>query len=72
MSTLLCDIIPGEKGNAKSELAKYPVKLRGFYEPHYGVGIGNQEGKFLGLVCKVCNRWQEYGHSTDCPVRKLK
>lgn len=65
-------IIPGEKAKASKALRTLPVMVRGFYEPQYGTGIGNTAGEFLGLTCKLCDRWEEYGHSKDCPVKKVK
>ncbi len=71
MSKCLEDIIPGEKAKASKALAALPKKVRGFYSPQYGVGIGNVAGTFIGFACKVCSKWQEYGHDDDCPVASL-
>lgn len=51
---------------ARKALANLPKKVRGFYEPHFQ--LVPDTGDFVGLVCKVCNTWQEFGHADDCPV----
>ncbi len=71
MSKCLEDIIPGEKQKARATLRAIPTKVRRFYVPRYGVGIGNEAGEFLGLVCKCCKQWQEFGHNADCLVKSL-
>ena len=41
-----------------------------FYVDHYRFDIGH-EGEYAGRVCRVCQRWLEYGHDALCPVREL-
>ena len=54
---------------AKIAYLKIPENLQGFYVAHFQ--IIPDTGKFVGLVCKVCNRWLEYNHDKYCPVGKL-
>lgn len=66
----LGDAIPGQKELAQAALDAIPNEtLRAFYQPHYR--LDKDYGKFVGLVCKACNRWQEYGHAKDCPATTL-
>ena len=65
------DAIPGEKERAQNALNAIAESARGFYEPQYQIIGSRPYGTFLGLACRCCERWQEYGHKDDCPVRKL-
>ncbi len=67
---LLGDMIKGEKAKATKAIKKLPVRLRKFYVAQYGTGIGNVAGEYLGLSCKVCERWQSCGHDNTCPLYK--
>lgn len=77
MSKDVClgDMIPGEQVKARREIGRLPKAVRKFYSDQYSVGSpynNRPPGTFLGLCCKVCNRWREYGHEEDCPVLDLE
>ena len=65
--------LPGEEEKAEKALAEIPESVRDFYEIHYVIyGNPENEGAFAGLACKVCNRWSDYGHDKNCPVKRLE
>ena len=65
--------IPGEKEKASAALAQVPESVRGFYTAHYNINAyDGPVGLFRGLACRVCNKWREYGHDPDCPVKQLE
>lgn len=49
------------KGQAALELL--PLNLYKFYDVHFGSGIGNDEGEFIGLSYHTCGKWLVFGHN---------
>jgi len=70
--TKLSELIPGEKERAALAKAELPAAVRDFHAAHYqDLGSSSSpDGTFVGLACRVCGRWREIGHSSDCPVAK--
>lgn len=61
------DSIPiAERRAAKAALDALPEQVRGFWSPQFQ--LIPDTGDFVGLSCKVCNKWQKYAHGDDCPV----
>lgn len=70
----LGELIPSEKKKVKAALKGIPKAQRPFFDAEYSVGEplnSRPAGTFVGLACKVCNRWSDYGHDDDCPVQHL-
>jgi hypothetical protein len=63
------DAVPGQAEAAQVALLDIPEPARFFYVPHYR--IDRDYGKFVGLVCRACNRWSDSGHEDDCPALKI-
>ena len=61
-----------EERKADAALNALPENIRRYYSKQFGLGIGNKEGKFVGLACKSCDHWREYGHDDDCAVAELE
>lgn len=59
-----------EKEKATEALQKLPELVRGFYQEEYQ--LIPDTGNFVGLSCKLCRKWHEYGHKENCPVENLK
>ena len=57
-----------EEKNSQTAISFLPKSRRKFFVAQYQL-IPNT-GYFVGLCCKVCSTWIEYGHDTDCPVPK--
>lgn len=63
------DILHRIKEGKKAEYALtalLPAKIRKYYVPHFA-----EASNFVGLVCRSCNHWIEYGHKDTCPMPEL-
>ena len=56
----------------KAKYAKHtlPEKWHKYYDPHFSL-MGHKADCFIGLVCRSCNQWIEYGHIEACPAKEV-
>lgn len=61
---------------SQGEIAEAALKSKGDTAKHYSAEfqiLGSKRvGTFVGLACKSCRRWEECGHTEDCPVAELE
>jgi len=57
------------KGRMKADYAIktiLPPKVHKYYAAHCNTIMG-----FIGICCKNCGCWTDFGHTEDCPVDEL-
>lgn len=59
-----------EPQKGKAALGLLPKAVCGCYVAHFQLVPAT--GKFVGLVCRCCNRWFEFGHERDCIAPRLR
>jgi len=68
--SVLHEIREVKKGNYARDIL-LPPEWHKYYQIHFGLGMGNVEGSFIGLACGSCRTWINYGHDDDCPMGVL-
>jgi hypothetical protein len=59
-----------ERAKAAAALDALPARLRNCWTPQFQ--LVPDTGRFKGLSCKVCKRWQDATHTLDCPVADME
>lgn len=59
----------------QEKLAEEALKVKGTLARYYSSQFSlmpENKGEFVGLACRSCNTWEEYGHAENCPMIELE